>query len=514
MLSFRHLAAAVAALIVTVAGLAAPDTAHARWLRAESQRFVVYSDGDEQTLRQNVRDLENFDRLLREIHGLNPNAPTPRKLEIYLIRSSREMELLRPGWGEIVAGYYSAGSEDIYAVGIRERRNNQTLLHEYVHHFMLQNFPQAYPVWLVEGYAEFFGASEFDNSGVTFGMPLSSRGYALLSSRWLPLEEVVGRERPMRASLETLDAYYAQSWAVTHWFLSDEQRRPRLFGYMNEIASGADPMEAFNRATGMSLDDFQRELRRYVGGRIRYSQAPASSFPEVAMTITELPASADELLLLNQRQKSGLEEAERQETLSMIRDNARGLGEDPFALLVLGHAELHIGDADEGERLLRRLIELEPANVEARQLLASRRYDMASEAGDHEEARRLLDEARDLLAEALSIAPSDYRTHLWLGRIREAQPGYPTADDVRTWMAAYRLAPQLGDVRLGLARALMLGGLFNEAVVVLEPLANAPHGGSARDYAAQLVELARSRRPPIAYTPPPDGEGEGEDGGE
>lgn len=511
MLSFRHLIASIAAVVVTVFALALPDVAHARWLRAESQRFIVYSDGDEQTLRDNVQDLENFDRLLRGIHGLDPNAPTPRKLEIYLIRSDREMELLRPGWGEIVAGYYSAGSEDIFAVGIRERGDNQTLLHEYVHHFMLQNFPQAYPAWLVEGYAEFFGASEFTNAGVTFGMPLNSRGYALLGSRWLPLEQVVGRERPMSASLETMDAYYAQAWAVTHWFMADEQRRQRLFRYMSEIGAGADPLEAFDRATGMSLEDFQRDLRRYVGGRIRYSQAPASTFPAVAMTVTQLPASADDLLLLNQRQKIGLPDEAHQETLRMIREEAPRHGEDPFALLVLGHAELHIGDADEGERILRRLIEIEPRNVEARQLLASRRYDLASEASDYQEIERLLGEAHDLLAEAATIAPADYRTHMWLGRIREVQPGYPTADDVRTWMAAYRLAPQLGDVRLGLGRALMQGRLFNEAIVVLEPLANAPHGGGARDYAARLVELARARQPPIAYVPSEEDEEGGEE---
>lgn len=506
----RSFASLLIGLAVWLVAALAPDAAHARWLRAESPRFIVYSDGDEQTLRQNVRDLENFDRLLREIHGMDPKAPTPRKLEVYLIRSDRDMELLRPGWGEIVAGYYSAGTEDIYAVGIRERRSNQTLLHEYVHHFMLQNFPQAYPAWLVEGYAEFFGASEFTNAGVTFGMPLNSRGYALLGSRWLPLEQVVGRERPMSASLETMDAYYAQAWAVTHWFMADEQRRQRLFRYMAEIGAGADPLEAFDRATGMSLEDFQRDLRRYVGGRIRYSQAPASSFPAVEMTITELPDSADDLLLLNQRQKISLSDEAHQETLRRIREAAARHGEDPFALLVLGHAELHIGDADEGERLLRRLIEIEPRNVEARQLLASRRYDLASEATDYAEIERLLGEAHALLAEAAAIAPADYRTHMWLGRIREVQPGYPTADDVRTWMAAYRLAPQLGDVRLGLGRALMQGRLFNEAVVVLEPLANAPHGGGMRDYAARLVELARARQPPIAYVPA-EGEEDGEE---
>jgi len=449
--SMRSILTACLGAVLGIALMVMPNAAEARWLRAESPRFIVYSDGDEATLRRQVQNLERFDRLLRGIHGLDLDAVPPRKLEIYLIRSSRDMDLLRPGWGDFVAGYYSASSEDIYAVGIRERRDDSTLLHEYVHHFMLQYFNDAYPAWLVEGYAEYFGETEFEANRITFGRPLNSRGYSLLSGDWLPLDEVVGRARPERVNLETMDLFYAQSWAITHWFMSDEARRARLMVYMRQIALGADPIPTFERAAGMPLDQFARELRRYVGGRLTFSSAPASSFVTEPVEIAQLSASADALLLLNQRQKGGgLDDDDLAETLQLIQRAARPLGEDRLALLTLGHAELHIGDPAEGERLLTRLLELEPDNVEALQLIASRRYTQATEATETTDRSRLLREGNAFLARALQANPEDYRTYYWLAMNRSGQSSYPNDNDILTWGHAFRLAPQLDEIRLGM----------------------------------------------------------------
>ena len=51
----------------------------------------------------------------------------------------------------------------------------------------------------------------------------------------------------------------------------------------------------------------------------------------------------------------------------------------------------------------------------------------------------------------------------------------------------------------------MLAARFDEAIVVLEPVANNPHGGEARDYAAQLIELARAGAAPVPWAPSESG---------
>ena len=59
------MAAAVGAFLLA----AAPQPARADWLRAESERFIVYSDGGERALRDYVQKLEIFDRVMQVRHG-------------------------------------------------------------------------------------------------------------------------------------------------------------------------------------------------------------------------------------------------------------------------------------------------------------------------------------------------------------------------------------------------------------------------------------------------------------
>src|SRR5690554_1466596 len=135
----------------TLLGLIAwPDAARAEWLRAESERFIVYSDGSERDLRNYVQDLETFDRVLRFRTGLPMDGVPPRKLPIYLVRNRAALLEVNPYLGEHIAGFYVATGEDIFAVAIRSGSRDWVMLHEYAHHFMHQNFATAYPGWYVE----------------------------------------------------------------------------------------------------------------------------------------------------------------------------------------------------------------------------------------------------------------------------------------------------------------------------------------------------------------------------
>lgn len=59
------------ALVATALGLLVltPAAAQARWLRAESPRFIVYTDRGESVLREYVQQMALFDSLLRARHG-------------------------------------------------------------------------------------------------------------------------------------------------------------------------------------------------------------------------------------------------------------------------------------------------------------------------------------------------------------------------------------------------------------------------------------------------------------
>ena len=111
----------LALIAVTMMSLTAVP-ARADWLRAESERFVIYSDGDERTLRHYVQRLETFDRVLRLFMGLSMEEAPPRKLPIYLIGHERELARVLPQATENQWGVYVPAEQDIFAVARRRNR--------------------------------------------------------------------------------------------------------------------------------------------------------------------------------------------------------------------------------------------------------------------------------------------------------------------------------------------------------------------------------------------------------
>lgn len=464
--------------------------AHAQWLRAESERFIVYSDGREPALHQFVQQLEVFDRVLRLNMGLDTDEPPFRKLPIYLTSDRLGVRKVSPGMSENVVGFYSATDEDIFAIALNDATRSdarRTLFHEYAHHFMMQHFSAPYPPWFVEGFAEYFMTAEFRRDRVVLGGSSEGRAYWLLNEPWMPTADLLSA-RPLRPRVKYPQSFYPLSWLLTHWFLSEPARRPMLLAYLRDVGAGADSVEAMERATGMSLAQLRRALRGYQ--RLQLF-AVDNNFPAVPVTVTRLPRSADDLLLLNQRLKLGVPADQRAATAEEVRRAASRHGEDPLALLALGHAELHFGDVDVGRRTLGRLLEIDPNHVEAMQLLAQDHLAQAAKAETPEAQAEAHRAARRLLAQAYAVDDANFSTMLLLSRLRTRAPDWPNENDVHTLEITFTLAPQLAEARFNLAEARIRTDRKDEAIALLAPLASNPHGGSASAAARTMINRAR-----------------------
>lgn len=474
-------------MALTVLGSAGP--ARADWLKAESRNFVVYSSGTESALREYVEDLETYDWVLRIWTGQPVGQTPPRKLPIYLLTGVPALRQVVPAADQLIGGVYFGTTEDVFAVALRNT-DNDFLFHEYAHHFFQQNFPNvAFPGWLSEGLAEYYMTVEVSRGTVELGNYSPMRGAALTSAVWPPFEDLLSKRYGQIERDDHRASYYPLSWLLTHWFMSDETRKPWLDLYLADIRAGGDPVGAMERVTGQSMAELTQTLRAYLRGGIRYARF-ADASPPAEITISRMPRSADDVLLLGQRIKLGVPEEMEAETLTLVRRAAAKHPDDPLALLVLGHAELHMGDAVEGERILQRLLEIDPDNVDGLQLMASARLKQAE---DHpEEARTLLNQARGFLARAYAVRRDDYVTLYYNALSREGAETYPNENDMRTWEQAFILVPQLAPVRLGFASALIHRGERDLAIHLLTPLANAPHGGPAAEAAQALIETARS----------------------
>jgi len=473
-------------LSVLIAAAAAP--AHAEWRKATTDRFVVYSEGSEADLRERIRTLYRFDRLIRAPFGLD-DTPPARPLTVYLLSGRGGMEAIYPAVPDGIGGWYSATEHDVYAA-LNRRGQGNSLLHEYVHHTTLQNFPAATPAWFTEGVAMFYATAQIDDRETRVGFRDDGRIIALNSLPWLPLDRLLTR-RALSGDRRQTAAFYAQSWLLTHYLMSDPQRRAGLVAYLQAVASGTPPMEAVQPALGMTPDQLERALRRYLAGQMPYAVYPTPPSVEPVITMETLPASADEMFPLSIRLDYAQRGDDGPRVFARIRAAAERWPDDRLAQMTLAKAEVAWGTPEAAEVALTTVLAGDPADVEALRWMARLRMRAAAQAGDAQTRELMNGQARAFLARALAADPDDYRIYLALGRTRRTAAGYPNENDLLTWATAVELAPQVGTVRGEASQAFAAAGQVDTAIALLLPLANDPHGGARAARARQNIQALR-----------------------
>jgi len=488
------MSAAVAPLLASgVATGAAAAGAGGDWVRTETPNFVLYGDASENTVRDFARELEDFDGLLRALHGVMERSDG-RPLPIYLTPHRSDLLRVKPDLDKKVAGYYSASIGDTFAIlnlEGGEDRGRIVLFHEYTHHFMLQHAPAAYPAWLVEGYAEYFSTARFKPDVIELGVT-NERIAWLRGTAWQPFDQILSR-RALEGGGVDVASFYAQSWILTHYMMSDPARLKRLTAYAGAVAAGGDPVREMETAAGMPMADLQRALKRYM------DKLPGLRIPRPAPSVTpaavvRLPPSADALLLENQRLKTGVPRADRPAVLAMIRERAARYPGDRLAEMTLARAENDFGDRAKAQAILKRRIEADPKDVEAIQTLG---WSLMLQArADRANAPALLNEARNWFGKGFAVDPDVPLLLYDYGISRRGEAGYPSDNVVNVLLRAQQLAPQVGAFRTAAADALMRRDRFEEAAVILEPVFNNPHAGPEAQAARARFEQALARRRP------------------
>lgn len=408
-----------------------PVSALAEWRRADSQHFIVYSDGSERNLREYTAKLERFDALLASRFGGQPAEI--RRLPVYLVSDGQALRVAVPGLPAGIAGYYSTSENDIFAV-LARGENDDLLLHEYSHHVMARNGDPRYPGWLSEGFAEYFATATVTEGGqATLGLPNPARLRALQQGRWLPMDVLLRADGSFGIDSEVgRGMYYAQSWALTHWLLADAGRVRALSAYVAAIHAGQEPVAAWQATFAMTPDQLATQLRAYTRGRLSYAKLDMPPITPV-ITVTTLSPAADMVLLpmINARSWNAAT-IDGPALLGTMRAAAARYPDDPLALVALGHAEKQWGDAAASETALTRALEFQSDNIEGLVLMANLASERAADAADDDERTRQWTMARDFLRRALEADPTDHRANAALRRLRWVAQGYLDEDDLPT----------------------------------------------------------------------------------
>lgn len=355
------------------------------WHEAETDHFIIRSQDSEEATRQFAMELERFDMGLRTLQNLPIGEEQPtRSTKLMVYRFGTISDIGRLAGFPGVAGFYIARAGDSVAftpargeqrrgslsvTNIARNRAEETRLdevsvlqHEYVHYFMMQHFPAAYPAWYIEGYAELLATMRFNDDGSFFiGDPPLYRSYQVLEMSQFRLEDMLDQEHKLsgRDNLQ----HYGTGWLLTHYLSFNPERLAQLNSYLTAIGAGEDSLTAARRIFG-DLRAIDRELLRYRNGPFPglIVQVPNYHAPEVR--IRQLSPVETQLIRHEMELRVGVSKNEATRIARSVRSVSEANPTSPEALALLARAELYAENYDAADAAADRLMALAPDNLE------------------------------------------------------------------------------------------------------------------------------------------------------
>ncbi len=464
-----RIATLIGVVLWSWAALTAQAHAQSRWLSVETPGFIVFASGSERRATDQALQLEQFDGLLRRMTNA-PAERSPSKLEVYIF-SPDQFEDAFPRFGNSIAGVYYAQTERIAAYSIFSVNSGfgsqDVLFHEYAHHFMYQYFNNAYPAWYIEGFAEVVSTAVLSPERIVIGRANPGRTRDLQSSTWLPMERLLTTSTSQFRDGREAAMFYAQSWLFAHYLLLTPGATAQFQTYVREVRSGRPALEAFQHGFGVTPAEMQTTLRAYLRANpnaIALTQPALVAPPQ--MTVSQLPASSQRLMMLATRLENGtIRDEDKPELLARIRQLAGDAPYDEFALFTLARAEITLGSTQTARTLLEPYLAANPSNRDALYLMGLS-YLREARASEDDGRTALLAEARRYFSRGYRIDGNHVPT---LARYAETYSGQSMSDTtfenyLNILLLARQLAPQVDEISLNAANMLIAADRPREAI--------------------------------------------------
>ncbi len=391
----RPSAGRLAALLLLAAG-----TCHAEWIRVVSPHFELYTTAGEAAGGDAIRYFEWVRVFFVQASPLRNTTNKP--VRIVLFRSAEEYAPYRPNAANIA--YYAETRRRDYIVMQDEKSGRDPVaIHEFTH-LMIAQQRWNLPVWLGEGWADV--NSTLRRTGpdkVLIGDLIPGRVETLRTGRWIPLATLTSAtdSSPLYTGPRA-QMFYAESWALAHMLYLSPGYGPGFGPFVLALARGAGFDRACRVAFHRSPVDVERDLHMYLDRRQLYGLTFTVNFAAAATTahVAPLTRFASDLgladLLAAVHHTSAAESAyrwlalrypERSEVeeslgyLALSTGNMTGARSHFAAALERGtrdaamcldyaRLERDAHDTLGARQALRRAIELDPRNLQARQALA------------------------------------------------------------------------------------------------------------------------------------------------
>lgn len=508
-----------------------------KWNRAETDHFIVLSDGGEAELRKIADNLEKLQHLLARLYHVDPQHDEVGKLTVTLFASRdffRDLGLTnaRAAEGPFGGGlpeqrYYDpredgavlavARVDQILDLNTSEARDRdcdnamendqdcldagrvdhppvrrawQALLYSGVaQHFILSHQPAAYPRWYLDGVGALFssvsihaeGTVDYANPPEDFRLVLRSYGPVwvgdVVSGRYL--------EPGYRKMVWT--PYHA--WLLADFFLYSRlkpERQRSFSAYMAAIAHGTPPAQAASLLGDLRV--LQHEFNAYLENALQYAHSDKGKDPGQEPVVTNL--SPAQVALIGPRLQLAARLADpdaghRQDWLRRLHSDLAGVKEDE-AHLLLAEAECDVGHDDLCLEQADAVLTHAPENALA---MAWKGVALSDKAIREPADRRAADltAARQML---LSAAQADTRQAMpsiaYFQSFAKAGEA-PPAQALMALVRVTRANPAAPEPRLYLAQELLREGRGEMAKAVMSPILYGGYESREKAQAARLL---------------------------
>ncbi|MGH9143823.1 MAG: DUF1570 domain-containing protein, partial [Vicinamibacterales bacterium] len=225
---------------------AAEASGELRWNAVRTESMTVLGDQSVNTLREVASELEQFRAVLGRLSANGQPAHTaPTRVYVFGTRKAFDAFLpVHDGRTAALGGYFQ-GDVDANTIALSTEGFGEgaaIVFHEYSH-LLVGTAVRSIPVWLNEGLAEYFSTFRLKSGGRSASIGLAIGPHVqLLRQRFIPLAQLLDVDQ--RSALynegERRSIFYAESWALTHYLMTELPSGQTLVNhYASAIAGGA-----------------------------------------------------------------------------------------------------------------------------------------------------------------------------------------------------------------------------------------------------------------------------------
>lgn len=469
-------------------------TAHAAWLEASSEHFVIYADDAERDITRFSQQLERYHAGMALLLGSTAPVPSPsNRVTVYVVRNVNEVRKLHGGNNKYLGGFYvpRAGGSLAIVPTVDSGNGNITmsmvlLLHEYAHHFLISSNDMPMPRWFNEGAAEFFASAKFEaDGGVWLGRPAQHRAGELRYAKDVKAGELLDATGYEQTRPGVADSFYGKSWLLYHYLTFYEARKGQLTRYVALLREGKGQHDAAVAAFG-DFDVLEKDIDRYLGkNRMTALRLTADKVPIGPVTVRALPPGEAAMMPVRIRAKRGISPEDAPALLAEAKDIAARYPADPAVQSTLAECEYDAEHDKEAVAAADAALALDPRQVNAYVQKGLALFRLATEVDDGAAAYK---KARAPFI-ALNRIENDHPLPLiYFYRSFVNQGETPPKLALDGLIRAMQLAPFDLGLRMNLGQALLHLGRHEDARVVLMPVAYNPHGGGMSESARAIIE--------------------------